>query len=577
MNRGLAVADCETDPFMPGRVPVPFVWGFYDGTTFMMFKNTADFVAYIRELPIILYAHNGGKFDWHFILPYLNAYDDIMIINGRIARCYIGMCELRDSYNILPVPLKAYKKDDIDYAIMEKEVRYLPENWSIIVAYLKSDCVYLHELIMGFVNKFGLQITQASAAMNQWKRISKQKIPMTDKEFYGLISPYYYGGRVECFESGIIDAKFSVIDINSAYPYAMQHKHPYSGSYSQIEGFVKDADFYKVECISKGAFPYRGTGSPNEFAGLRFPNDSERRTYYVTGWEYKAAMETYTVRDAKVLESIVFDDHIDFGSYIQHFYDMRMKAKAEKNEAESLFAKLLMNSLYGKFASNPEHYRNYMIVPMDVIAGLETEGWEFAGEIGPWGLAEQPLPEMEQRYYNVATGASITGFVRAMLWRAVAESKGVLYCDTDSIAVRKPSKTLVLGDKLGEWKDEGTFDKAGIGGKKLYAFRGIPESRGDKEFPKWLMVPNDKRMYKVASKGAKLTLPQLWDVAGGTKVAYIAEAPTFSVNKPPTFTKRNIVYTAKNVGERVLVVTDSERITADELKAILKTVDDIFS
>lgn len=532
MTRELAVADCETDPFKIGRVPQPFVWGYYDGTIYRQFDSTDSFVKFVSTQGNIIYAHNGGKFDWHFVLPHLHPYDDIMIINGRIARCNLGMSELRDSYNILPIPLAEYKKDKIDYAIMELDQRNKPHNKRKIAEYLKSDCVYLYELISGFVSKFGVQITQASAAMNQWKKISQQSLPNTSKEFYDLLAPYYYGGRVECFESGIIDTNFSVLDINSAYPFAMLHKHPYSGSYTHVESYIENADFYKVSCISHGAFPYRGEGNPGEFAGLRFPNDSERRTFTITGWEYNAAVKTKTVEKLKVLESFLFTDHVDFGEYIQHFYEMRKRANEKGNKAESLFAKLLMNSLYGKFAANPDNYRNFMIVPMDVIAGLGQTGWTFGGELGPWGLAEAPLNEDQKRYYNVATGASITGFVRAMLWQAIADSEGVLYCDTDSIAVRSPGASVELGNELGQWKNEGDFDRAGIAGKKLYIFRGMPDRRG-------------RRDYKTASKGARLTHRQIWEVAAGGKVIFKNDVPTFSVNKAPVFTDRKIKYTAK--------------------------------
>lgn len=530
MSREIAVADCETDPFKLGRIPKPFIWGFYDGTDYKEFADTAEFVEYISKLPIILYAHNGGKFDWHFILDSLEPYADIMIINGRISRCTIGYCELRDSYNILPVPLSAYKKDEIDYALMEESERMKPEVSAEISKYLKSDCVYLYELVSGFIKSFGMQITQASAAMAQWKKINKN-VPKTDRDFYEKFSPYYYGGRVQCFENGVIETDFDVYDINSAYPHAMMFNHPYSETYSHIEGFTEGADFYRVRCISRGAFPFRGLGDPSGNAGLRFPDDNEIREYTITSWEYQAAIDTGTIEQIDVLESYLFDDHVNFEPYVMHFYNMRLQAKVEKDEARSLFAKLLMNSLYGKFAANPENYRNNMIVPMDVIGALDRLGWEFAGELGPWGLAEAPLEENQLHYYNVATGASITGFVRAMLWRAISTSKGILYCDTDSIAVRGKGEGLCIGDSLGAWKHEGRFDRAGIAGKKLYIFRGCADETG-------------KRKYKIASKGAKLTQQQLWQVAAGKVVKYESEAPTFSIRKNPSFVKRKIKNTA---------------------------------
>lgn len=540
MRRSIAVADSETDPFRRNRVPKPYVWGFYDGVDYLQFDGdgdivaaTVDFVDFIRDKPIIIYAHNAGRFDWHFLLPYANEYSDVTIINGRIAKMFIGVCELRDSWNIIPVKLAAYKKDEIDYAIMEAEERYKPENWAKISKYLESDCIYLFELVSRFIESYGLQLTQASAAMAQWKKVSKRPIPKSDKDFYDEISPYYYGGRVQCFESGIVDSLFTVYDINSAYPFAMRSCHPYSVDYHQIDGYVAGADFYKVKCRSMGAFPLRGSGGVGDRDyGLHFPCDAETHTFTITHWELDAAKETGTISHVKILESIVFAEHIDFTEYIDYFYDLRLKAKAEKDTAMDIFCKLFMNGLYGKFAANPENYSNYMICPMDVIGGLERSGWNFAGEFGPWALAEQPLSDEEQRYYNIATSASITGFVRAMLWRAICSCEGVLYCDTDSIAVRKKGSAVTLGDDLGQWKSEGDFDRAGIAGKKLYIFRGVPgtDSCG--------------RMYKVASKGAKLTHAQLWAVARGQDVTYTFEAPTFSPQKPPSFTTRRLRFTA---------------------------------
>lgn len=548
MNRKIAVCDGETDPFKMYRVPRPFLWGYYDGSEYRQFETTKEFTAFLSEQYVICYAHNGGKFDWHFILPSLTPYDDLMIINGRIARMNIGLAECRDSYNILPVPLAAYKKDDIDYEIMEEKVRHRPENWKKITAYLKSDCVYLYELIVRFVKEYGLQITQASAAMSQWKKVGRVEIPRTDKAFYETISPYYYGGRVQCFRSGILDTRFSVYDINSAYPYAMLHNHPYSPDYVAVDGYVENADFYRIRCVSDGAFPLRGMGGDGGVNyGLRFPVDDERRDYTVTKWEYLAARDTSTVSNVSILESIVFGGHIDFRSYINHFYSMRLEAKARNDDAASLFAKLLMNSLYGKFASNPENYHNYMAVPMDTIAGLEGLGWSFAGELGPWGLAEAPLDESHQRYYNVATSASITGFVRAMLWRAICSSANVFYCDTDSIVVGEKGAAVVLGDQLGEWKHEGDFDRAGIAGKKLYIMRGAPGWwTADGKIVQAATKPKDgERLYKRASKGVRLTDAQLWAVARGAEVEYIPDVPTFSPIKHPVFTPRKVKFTAR--------------------------------
>ncbi len=65
-------------------------------------------------------------------------------------------------------------------------------------------------------------------------KICSVKAPKTTENYYDALKPFYYGGRVECFKKGIIEEKFSVIDITSAYPYAMIFKHPIGVDYKTL-------------------------------------------------------------------------------------------------------------------------------------------------------------------------------------------------------------------------------------------------------------------------------------------------------------------------------------------------------
>src|SRR4051812_21942910 len=112
--REIWVADAETDPFEHGADIQPFIWGAFNGTEYHEFETTAALVDFFRDKKVIVYAHNGGRFDWHFLLPHLDPFTPVMIIAGRLAKFTIGECEFRDSYNILPSPLSAYQKDEID-------------------------------------------------------------------------------------------------------------------------------------------------------------------------------------------------------------------------------------------------------------------------------------------------------------------------------------------------------------------------------------------------------------------------------------------------------------------------------
>lgn len=523
--RDIAVIDCETDPFKKGRFPAPFIWGFYDGSNYKEFSTTKELVKFLSSKNIIVYAHNGGKFDYHFMFNYLTPFDtELMVINGRVAKFKIGSCEFRDSYNIIPVALKQFEKMEFDYSKLEKDVRHL--HMDEIREYLQSDCVNLYTMVTEFIERFGFHLTQATAAFKTWQKLENRRPPKSDIDYYKNISQYYYGGRVQCFQTGVIKKKFELYDINSAYPYAMLSNHPISISYNMVDGEsdYKTGDmFFHVKAISKGAFPFR-----NEEGKLVFPNDNEIREYRITGWELLTAIETNTAEIIEYISTLIYNETISFENYILHFYNMRKEAKEKGDKAGDLFSKLLMNSLYGKFGSNPQNYSNYVVVPPDCIDAMQEDGYKYSGDIGTLVLGQRPLDDDEMKFYNVATSASITGFVRAYLWRALNSCKNPLYCDTDSIAAESfvESPYFKVGNELGQWKLEGKFDKAGISGKKLYIFRGIKE--------------NGIRKYKTASKGVRLSHIQLWKLANGGCVDVMNEVPTYSVRKEAYFTTRHI-------------------------------------
>ncbi len=114
-KRKIATLDFETDPFLYLRDPEPFCCGLYTGDDYWQFwgDDCAERVAeVIAENRFTVYAHNGGKFDFYYLLKYFD--EKIKVINGRIGKAQLGDSELIDSYLFLPVPLAAMEKDDFD-------------------------------------------------------------------------------------------------------------------------------------------------------------------------------------------------------------------------------------------------------------------------------------------------------------------------------------------------------------------------------------------------------------------------------------------------------------------------------
>lgn len=523
MTKPFAVIDCETDPFKAGRFPAPFLWGVYsDVEGFVAFEETRALVEYCEARPWVFYAHNGGRFDFHFLTDWLDEFQELLVINGRLSKFEIGLAEFRDSWLILPVPLGSYDKLPIDYALFEEGVRehHMPE----IVAYLRNDCEKTYELIAGFRDEFGSHLTLAGACIKRLAKMEGLKLPRSSAGYYGDLGRYYYGGRVEVFRGGIVEGPIRVFDINSAYPWAMLDEHPYGGEMittCQPRPTVVPQGFYTVDAVVTGAFPYRA-----DDGGLEFPADRVRRRYHVTGWELLAAERLGLIRGLRHVEQRVPVRTTNFRGYIEHYY--RKKAGSEKGSVPYILAKLAMNAAYGKFAANPSGYSEFQTAPPDSRNALrEAEGWlPYGISLGDLDVLSRPLPEGRRRYYDVATGASITGRVRAYMLEALHSVDAPLYCDTDAIVFRG-EHSLPLGPELGQWDDEGTYGRAAFAGKKLYA---LVDGPGGKE--------------KVACKGVRLTAPEIFRVADGETVKYSPEVPTYSLSRGVSFVERKIRRTA---------------------------------
>jgi hypothetical protein len=299
-----------------------------------------------------------------------------------------------------------------------------------------------------------------------------------------------------------------------------------------------------LECTAKGALPWKDEKSGE----LYFPDDeagnrNRRRLYHVTGYELMAAFELNALSNVKIKEVHRFPLTVEFNEYINHFYELRERARLNNDIAGRIFGKYFMNSLYGKFGSDPENYAEYVIATDDSIAKWIDEGYH---RIKPWRdrhlMCRKPSDDElndsqgKWRYYNVATAASVTGYVRAFLFKSISQCAGVLYCDTDSIAARD-TRGLRFGPELGNWKNEGSYDRAAIAGKKLYAFHrsGLPfEYDPDEEDEK-------RQTWKIACKGVNFRKGMKIDgrfysgpelitkIAEGEKIEYEPESPTFSL------------------------------------------------
>jgi hypothetical protein len=463
--------------------------------------------------PAIVYAHNGGKFDFYFMINWFADRRNILIINGRIVKADMWRDgtdkyhELRDSFAIMPFALKKYKKELIDYRTFEVETRQ--SHKKEILAYLKKDCIYLHELCIAFRDRFGDNLTVASTAMKQLKKLySFENLSQLEDEM--IRKPFYFGGRVQCFEKGIITPgkgkKIIAYDLNQCYPYAMRNfNHPISCVANRIGNDITDQTYFlTVYGRNHNAFPRR------EKTGLRF--DMERGEFNVTIHEYKAALDTGLFECEDVIKTYDFEQAGNFSLFVDKFHTLRREAQLKGDAVGALFYKYVGNSCYGKFAQSPDDYYNYMLTDdkTNLNPTHSMDGFFPCTIVGFAGYILWKQESHSVKRYNVATGASITGAARSLLIRALAKAQRPLYCDTDSIVCEGLKGVPIDPTKIGHWKIEETGTRMAIAGRKLYAlFKG-------------------KECVKLASKGVHLTPDEILQVSRGKSVTWKKDAPTFN-------------------------------------------------
>jgi hypothetical protein len=504
-NKRIAVIDLETDPFKHGRVPQAFAAGFYDGRRFVHFwgaQCVAELMTFLRSVrePLAIFAHNGGRFDFFYLLPYLE--NPLKIIAGRIVTAKLGRHELRDSFAILPVPLATYEKDDIDYAWFEPERR--EKHRVQIVDYLRTDCVSLYDLVTRFESQFGRRLTTASTAMKELAElvpVNKQGA-VNDRRF----RPFYFGGRVECFESGILRDDWIIADVNSMYPFAMRDfEHPCGGEYTVDTRADVDNPrlaFAQLDATSRGAFPLRAKDG-----SLSFP--SGREIFNVTAHEWRAARDLGMVDVHKVKCAYFSESFTNFRPFVDRFMQDKIAAEASGDKAGRIFAKLMLNSAYGKFAQRPDAFTDFQIRrPDDPMLPMPWDLYSMHDELEIWS---RPSAAADWAYFDVCIGASITGAARSLLLRALAGADRPIYCDTDSIICRGMGDARIDKSALGAWKIEAHADMAAIAGKKLYACKLGPE------------------FVKYASKGVQMDPQIIVDVAAGHVYKYIRDAPSYTL------------------------------------------------
>jgi hypothetical protein len=448
-----------------------------------------------------IYAHNGGKFDHLFLVGWLMKHRkllrfEIVSTQARIQRLDIwatgqskrrGFWSFLDSVSLLPMTLdkigktfcpKTAQKMSQDFGAHEDD-----PSWEV---YNRMDCVVLrkglhafHKLIESLGGEVG--ITAPATAMKLFRRkfmgdtwIQRNAcLPDCDTQCKGCLRMTcdgachgcahafvrlgYYGGRTELFAQYGYDVRY--FDINSSYPASMLEDMPVGQMYvlgkstekhcalmaRKCIGFVQCEVFVPHNCAMP-PLPYRCPIRKK----LLFPAG---KFSGVWDWDELQLLKDVGGKILRIDRSVWYEKKPVFREMVEVLYQYRDKSRADYNEGLSYCAKLMLNSLYGKFGMR-EDRTALVLIPEGTEPPYE-KGWPTNGD--PTDCLIWEIENIASASYIVPQiSAHITALSRIRLYRgmtgAAKSGAEILYVDTDSIMMEDGE--IEESTKLGGWKRE---------------------------------------------------------------------------------------------------------------------------
>lgn len=477
--RDFSVYDLE---WIPHTLELRVV-GTYDGHEYRSFLKLEDFLNFAlssRNRGRWFYAHAGGLFDVQFILDHLirkmskeyeidakfSGSSAIIVKVRRGKNCWFFV----DSYWLLRAPLREIgekmvgkKKGGLDptagYTKEEIEEYYRSTPIAELIEYNKLDCEILYEGIAIFQESLlalggQLQMTLASSAMQLFRRRFLHQTIKTRPGVNEMARNAYVASRVEVIQKKCTDANY--YDINSSFPFAM--KSPAPGKLIQSSRSIPSGD--NQIYLAKGRVRV-----PDDSFLPPLPIREKGRIYFPVGtwdgWFSNIDLELLEEMGGgieRIDEVLSFEPFHDLAEYAETLYEMRRPL--DESDPMRTILKLLLNSLYGKFAEQSEKQALY------INPGAEFFQRNIKREMvmpGVWLAIE----EAEVEHVHVPIAMHITGIARRNLYRYMDRSRESYYCDTDGFACSLDS-IFQTGDKLGDLKLEKVIREGLFLAPKLY-------------------------------------------------------------------------------------------------------------
>jgi len=444
---------------------------------------------------VVMYAHNGSRFDLPLVLEYLLncemrwgiyglcfrdgkilSLSAIRKVRGKNTNCVIKFLDTyliaMSSLTKLLMDLKApVQKGYIPYeeiTSVDTAETYKKD----ILKYLKLDVdglCYIIKCLRGDMKKhFGvymenfMTITSVSRYLMfrywDWEKYPVYALPIEKSEKWR--KRLFSGGWVSVFKRGVFKEPLIYMDATSLYPSVMWHyKYPY--------GIPEKYDVSNLNLITLNDDNYLyllkcnilQTGKTLQFLPIKignvlaFPTIDETTEYWLTSTEYNYIMEKNLPYEIEILKAYRMNAAPMFREYVTMIFGR--KFTAENGSSQRLLYKLLLNAGYGMYAIKVDDVSKLEIFDQkdlaSVFINLAAQGilysWEVVGDTH--AIAETRGP-MDHWFRNIIIASFVTSNARLRMHEfisnAIEHGGKPLVMDTDGVIFQGTKNDLGLED-----------------------------------------------------------------------------------------------------------------------------------
>lgn len=375
-----------------------------------------------------------------------------------------------DSMKVIPLSIAAeakafglaMEKGDLDYGAYRPEGHELTDDE---MDYIRRD-VQIDAQAMNFMLDNGLsKMTIGACALADYKRMMggskgfRYHFPVLTPDEDAFIRKAYRGGftYVNPRYAGKELGEGISYDVNSLYPSVMASASgevmPY-GKPKWFYGEPSPTDEYPLWIarvrlaftVRQGRIPCIQLKGNMSFVPTEYVTDSKGDvTITITSVDWALICQQYDVTVYEWVGGYAFRaSNLLYRDYVDKWVKVKNQATIDGNKGMRQIAKLMLNSLYGKFATQIEvRSRKPVIEEQNHVRYVD-------------------LPPTEREPVYLPAGCFITAFARyKTITSAQACGDRFIYSDTDSLKVigTEPLDIDIDDVRLGAWKDEGHFTR----------------------------------------------------------------------------------------------------------------------